>query len=139
VAYNDYEIRRVIQHFQDLDRLDNTLDIYINRDNGTSAEGGQLGTPQRTHKRNDRAWRAASSLASSRRQLLLRSSAARCRSRRCLGASSQSSLAVFSSGSVHGSAADVPRVTAFAASRGCRHVQSWPPACLWWRQSSRLR
>ncbi|MFO1407784.1 MAG: arylsulfatase [Steroidobacteraceae bacterium] len=44
-AYNDHEIGRVIQHFQDLGRLDNTLIIYINGDNGTSAEGGPLGTP----------------------------------------------------------------------------------------------
>jgi arylsulfatase len=44
-AYNDSEIGRVIQHFQDLGRLDNTLVIYINGDNGTSAEGGPLGTP----------------------------------------------------------------------------------------------
>jgi len=49
-AYNDYEIGRVIQHFQDLGRLDNTLIIYINGDNGTSAEGGPLGTP------NEVAW-----------------------------------------------------------------------------------
>ncbi|MBN8492295.1 MAG: arylsulfatase [Burkholderiales bacterium] len=44
-TYNDHEIGRVIQHFQDLGRLDNTLVIYINGDNGTSAEGGPLGTP----------------------------------------------------------------------------------------------
>jgi arylsulfatase len=44
-AYSDYEIGRVVQHFQDLGRLDNTLIIYINGDNGTSAEGGPLGTP----------------------------------------------------------------------------------------------
>jgi arylsulfatase len=44
-AYNDYEIGRVIQHFEDLGRLDNTLVIYINGDNGTSAEGGPMGTP----------------------------------------------------------------------------------------------
>ena len=44
-AYSDYEIGRVIQHFQDLGRLENTLIIYINGDNGTSAEGGPLGTP----------------------------------------------------------------------------------------------
>ena len=44
-AYNDYEIGRVVQHFQDLGRLDNTLVIYINGDNGTSAEGGPQGTP----------------------------------------------------------------------------------------------
>jgi arylsulfatase A-like enzyme len=44
-AYNDHEIGRVIQAFEDLGRLDNTLVIYINGDNGTSAEGGPLGTP----------------------------------------------------------------------------------------------
>jgi arylsulfatase len=44
-AYNDHEIGRVIQAFQDLGKLDNTLVIYINGDNGTSAEGGPLGTP----------------------------------------------------------------------------------------------
>jgi arylsulfatase A-like enzyme len=44
-AYDDYEIGRVIQHFENLGRLDNTLIIYINGDNGTSAEGGPLGTP----------------------------------------------------------------------------------------------
>ncbi len=35
----------MIQAFEDLGRLDNTLIIYINGDNGTSAEGGPLGTP----------------------------------------------------------------------------------------------
>ncbi|CFX45752.1 Sulfatase [Candidatus Filomicrobium marinum] len=44
-AYNDHEIGRVIQTFEDLGKLDNTLIIYINGDNGTSAEGGPLGTP----------------------------------------------------------------------------------------------
>ncbi len=44
-AYNDHEIGRVIQAFEDLGKLDNTLIIYINGDNGTSAEGGPLGTP----------------------------------------------------------------------------------------------
>jgi arylsulfatase len=44
-AYNDHEIGRVIQAFEDLGRLDNTLVIYINGDNGTSAEGGPMGTP----------------------------------------------------------------------------------------------
>jgi len=44
-AYSDYEIGRVVQSFQDLGKLDNTLVIYINGDNGTSAEGGPLGTP----------------------------------------------------------------------------------------------
>ena len=44
-AYSDHEIGRVIQQFQELGRLDNTLVIYINGDNGTSAEGGPNGTP----------------------------------------------------------------------------------------------
>ena len=44
-AYNDHEIGRVIQQFEDLGKLDNTLIIYINGDNGTSAEGGPMGTP----------------------------------------------------------------------------------------------
>lgn len=44
-AYNDYEVGRVVKQFQDLGKLDNTLIIYINGDNGTSAEGGPLGTP----------------------------------------------------------------------------------------------
>jgi arylsulfatase A-like enzyme len=44
-AYSDHEIGRVIEAFEDLGRLDNTLIIYINGDNGTSAEGGPLGTP----------------------------------------------------------------------------------------------
>lgn len=44
-AYNDYEIGRVIQTIEDMGKLDNTLIIYINGDNGTSAEGGPLGTP----------------------------------------------------------------------------------------------
>lgn len=49
-AYNDHEIGRVVQAFEDLGKLDNTLVIYINGDNGTSAEGGPLGTP------NEVAW-----------------------------------------------------------------------------------
>jgi arylsulfatase len=44
-AYSDYEIGRVMQAFESAGRLDNTLIIYINGDNGTSAEGGPLGTP----------------------------------------------------------------------------------------------
>jgi len=45
VAYSDYEIGRVIQAVDDLGKLDNTLIIYIEGDNGTSAEGSVLGTP----------------------------------------------------------------------------------------------
>jgi arylsulfatase len=44
-AYSDHEIGRVVQAFEDLGKLDNTLIIYINGDNGTSAEGGPMGTP----------------------------------------------------------------------------------------------
>jgi arylsulfatase len=49
-AYNDHEIGRVIQAVEDMGKLDNTLIIYINGDNGTSAEGGPVGTP------NEVAW-----------------------------------------------------------------------------------
>jgi len=45
VAYTDDSIGRVIQAVDDMGKLDNTLVIYINGDNGTSAEGGPLGTP----------------------------------------------------------------------------------------------
>jgi len=44
-AYTDHEIGRVIQAVEDMGKLDDTLIIYINGDNGTSAEGGPLGTP----------------------------------------------------------------------------------------------
>jgi arylsulfatase A-like enzyme len=45
VAYTDHEIGRVIQAVEDAGKLDNTLIIYINGDNGTSAEGQMSGTP----------------------------------------------------------------------------------------------
>ena len=44
-AYNDHEIGRVIQAVEDMGKLDNTLIIYINGDNGTSSEGSLMGTP----------------------------------------------------------------------------------------------
>jgi arylsulfatase len=44
-AYADHEIGRVVQAVEDMGKLDDTLIIYINGDNGTSAEGGPLGTP----------------------------------------------------------------------------------------------
>jgi arylsulfatase len=44
-AYTDYEIGRVIQQVEDMGRLDNTLVIYIDGDNGTSPEGTLSGTP----------------------------------------------------------------------------------------------
>ena len=44
-AYNDHEIGRIIDTIEEMGKLDNTLVIYINGDNGTSAEGGPLGTP----------------------------------------------------------------------------------------------
>ena len=44
-AYSDHEIGRVIQHIEDMGKLDNTLIIYIAGDNGNSAEGSLVGTP----------------------------------------------------------------------------------------------
>jgi arylsulfatase A-like enzyme len=49
-AYSDHEIGRVIQAVEDMGKFDDTLIIYINGDNGTSAEGGPTGTP------NEVAW-----------------------------------------------------------------------------------
>lgn len=45
LAYTDYEIGRVIQAIEDSGKLDNTLIIYISGDNGASAEGSLIGTP----------------------------------------------------------------------------------------------
>ena len=44
-AYTDYEIGRVIQAVEDAGQLDNTLIIFVSGDNGCSAEGSILGTP----------------------------------------------------------------------------------------------
>jgi arylsulfatase A-like enzyme len=44
-AYSDHEIGRIIDTIEEMGKLDDTLIIYINGDNGTSAEGGPLGTP----------------------------------------------------------------------------------------------
>ena len=43
-AYTDYEIGRVIDEVEKQGKLDNTLIIYIDGDNGTSAEGTVFGT-----------------------------------------------------------------------------------------------
>ena len=43
-AYTDYEIGRVISEVEKMGKLDNTLIIYIDGDNGTSAEGTLYGT-----------------------------------------------------------------------------------------------
>jgi len=45
LAYTDYETGRVIQTVEDMGKLDNTLIIYISGDNGSSAEGSLVGTP----------------------------------------------------------------------------------------------
>lgn len=45
LAYTDHEIGRVIQAVEDLGKLNNTLIIYISGDNGASAEGTLIGTP----------------------------------------------------------------------------------------------
>jgi arylsulfatase A-like enzyme len=44
-AYVDHEIGRVIQAVEEMGKLDNTLVIYIDGDNGTSSEGTMMGTP----------------------------------------------------------------------------------------------
>jgi arylsulfatase len=48
LAYTDNEIGRVIGEIEKLGKLDNTLIIFINGDNGASAEGGMNGTPSET-------------------------------------------------------------------------------------------
>jgi arylsulfatase len=45
LAYTDHEIGRVIQAVEDMGKLDNTIIIYISGDNGGSAEGTLVGTP----------------------------------------------------------------------------------------------
>ena len=45
LAYTDHEIGRVIQAVEDAGQLENTLIIYISGDNGSSAEGSLVGTP----------------------------------------------------------------------------------------------
>ena len=45
LAFTDDEIGRVIQNVQDIGKLDNTMIIYISGDNGSSAEGTMVGTP----------------------------------------------------------------------------------------------
>lgn len=45
LAYTDHEIGRVIQEIEDMGSIDNTLIIYISGDNGASAEGTTIGTP----------------------------------------------------------------------------------------------
>jgi arylsulfatase len=45
LAYTDHEIGRVIQAVEDAGQLENTLIIYISGDNGSSAEGSTVGTP----------------------------------------------------------------------------------------------
>jgi len=45
LMYTDHEIGRVIQAVEDMGKLDNTLIVYISGDNGSSAEGTLIGTP----------------------------------------------------------------------------------------------
>jgi arylsulfatase len=45
LMYTDHEIGRVIQAVEDMGKLENTLIIYISGDNGSSAEGTLVGTP----------------------------------------------------------------------------------------------
>jgi arylsulfatase len=44
-AYSDHEIGRVVDEIEKMGKLDNTLIIYIAGDNGNSAEGSVIGTP----------------------------------------------------------------------------------------------
>ncbi|MGF1569769.1 MAG: arylsulfatase [Nodosilinea sp.] len=44
LEYTDFEIGRVVDAIADLGEMDNTLVIYINGDNGASAEGSLIGT-----------------------------------------------------------------------------------------------
>jgi arylsulfatase A-like enzyme len=45
LAYTDHEIGRVVQAIEDMGKLDNTLIIYVSGDNGCSAEGSPIGSP----------------------------------------------------------------------------------------------
>jgi arylsulfatase len=45
LAYTDHEIGRVVSAVEDMGKLDNTLIIFISGDNGASAEGSPVGTP----------------------------------------------------------------------------------------------
>ena len=45
LAYVDDEVGRVVKTIEDMGKLDNTLIIYISGDNGPSAEGSPVGTP----------------------------------------------------------------------------------------------
>ncbi len=45
LAYTDHEIGRVIQAVEDIGKLNDTLIFYISGDNGSSAEGTLIGTP----------------------------------------------------------------------------------------------
>ena len=44
-AYSDHEIGRVVDEIQKMGKLDNTLIIYLAGDNGNSAEGSLVATP----------------------------------------------------------------------------------------------
>jgi arylsulfatase len=45
LAYTDNEIGRVVRAIEETGELDNTLIVYISGDNGSSAEGSPVGTP----------------------------------------------------------------------------------------------
>lgn len=45
LSYTDHEIGRLIEAIEELGKLDDTLIIYISGDNGSSAEGTLVGTP----------------------------------------------------------------------------------------------
>ena len=64
LAYTDHETGRVIETIQDIGKLDNTLIIYIVGDNGSSAEGSPIGTPNEA--RSSTAWSPPVDVTSSR-------------------------------------------------------------------------
>src|SRR5262245_48461253 len=52
LMYTDHEVGRVVQAVDDMHKLDNTLIIYISGDNGSSAEGTVLRTPNEVARFN---------------------------------------------------------------------------------------
>jgi arylsulfatase len=54
LEHADHEVGRVVRAIEELDELDNTLVIYIIGDNGSSAEGSLVGTPNEIMSLNGR-------------------------------------------------------------------------------------
>jgi arylsulfatase len=54
LEHTDYEVGRVVDAIEELGELDNTIVIYILGDNGSSAEGSLVGTPNEVMSLNGR-------------------------------------------------------------------------------------